>query len=498
MADNEALTQGMDEYRPNILLITLDDMGPTAGCWGDHTVPTPNIDRLAAEGICFTRGYTTHSSCSPARSSLYTGLYTHQNGHCGLGHRGYRLHRGVPTLPALMKQAGYRICAVGKVHVEPAEALPFETEWEPEGMSRRDVHAYPKNIERFIDDAGDTPWFALCSLGDPHRPYKGREHGLPEKMLDVDDVTPFPSHGELDTPEMRKEVAGYYNAVQRIDIAVGLMMDLLERKGLNEKTLVVFTSDHGPPFARGKTTTYEFGTRVPYIVRWPSRVSPGQVRDDFVIHVDLMPTVLEVAGVPVPEIQAGRSLVPLFDGADVPWRDALFTEFTAHGAGFAPQRVVRTDRYKLIHNLYPGHTKPGVTVDGSEVRQALSDPKWAGTQIESIFCLIDDTVVFELYDLENDPLEHHNLAGDSTLADVEADLKSRLLAWRRETFDPLLDDEYFERLRAHTEAHRGAHRKAAETARSKGLEPPYNRIDMAPFQEDWPPPWINRISRVDL
>ncbi|MFT5368637.1 MAG: N-sulfoglucosamine sulfohydrolase [Candidatus Latescibacterota bacterium] len=493
MTDDKTPTQNNETQaqRPNILLITLDDMGPTAGCWGDHTVPTPNIDRLAAEGICFTRGYTTHASCSPARSSLYTGLYTHQNGHYGLGHRGYQLHRGIPTLPALMKQAGYRTCAVGKVHVEPAEMLPFETEWEPKNMSRRDVHAYPKNIERFIDDAGDTPWFVLCSLGDPHRPFKGQEHDLPEKMLSADDVIPFPSHGELDTPEMRKEVAGYYNAVQRIDIAVGLMMDLLERKGLNEKTLIVFTSDHGPPFARGKTTTYEFGTRVPYIVRWPGRVSPGQVRDDFVIHVDLMPTVLEVARIPLPEIQAGRSLVPLFEDVDVSWRETLFTEFTAHGAGFAPQRTARTDRFKLIHNLYPGHPKPGITVDGSEVRQALSDPKWTGTHIEGIFQQIDNPVEFELYDLDNDPLEHYNLADDPALADVKADLTSRLLAWREETCDPLLDTAYFERLKTHTEAHVATQKQATKTAQLKGTDPPYNRIDMRSFQEDWPPPWMH-------
>ena len=98
-------------------------------------------------------------------------------------------------------------------------------------------------------------------------------------------------------------------------------------------------------------------------------------------------------------------------------------------------------------------------------------------------------MAFELYDLENDPLAHHNLAGDRALADVEADLKFRLLTWRRETFDPLLDDEYFERLRAHTEAHGEAHKQAAEADRSKGTQPPYYRLNMAPFQEDWPPPW---------
>ena len=476
--------------KPNILLITLDDMGPTAGCWGDNTVPTPNIDRMAAEGICFTRGYCTHSSCSPARSCLYTGLYTHQNGHHGLSHRGYMLHRGVPTLPGLLKEAGYRNCAVGKVHVNPEEQVPFEMEWEPKGMSRRDVKAYPENIERFIDDCGDTPWFALCSLGDPHRQYKGQEHGLPEKMLTEDDVKPFPVHGELDSPDMRKEVAGYYNAVQRIDIAVGLMLDMLERKGLDEKTLVWFTSDHGPPFARGKSTTYEFGTRVPYIARWKGTIPPGQVRDEFIGHVDVMPTFLEVAGVEAPEIQAGRSIVPLFDGSEVEWRDHMFTEFTTHGAGFAPHRAVRSDRYKLIHNLHPGHPKPGINVDGSEVRQALNDPKWADSPMQEVFARIDNPPDYELYDLQEDPLEMVNLADDPEHKAILDDLLERLTAWRKETFDPLLSERYFERLRQHTADHFTALEVATKEAEEKGEEPPYNRIDMTAFQEDWPVPWM--------
>ncbi|MBS11344.1 MAG: hypothetical protein CME19_07065 [Gemmatimonadetes bacterium] len=476
--------------RPNILLITLDDMGPTAGCWGDHTVPTPNIDRMAAEGICFTRGYSTHSSCSPARSCLYTGLYTHQNGHHGLSHRGYMLHRGVPTLPTLLKEAGYRNCAVGKVHVDPEEALPFETEWEPKGMSRRDVHAYPKNIERFIDDCGDTPWFALCSLGDPHRQYKGPEHGLPEQMLTEDDVRPFAVHGELDSPAMRKEVAGYYNAVQRIDIAVGLMLDMLERKGLDEKTLVWFTSDHGPPFARGKSTTYEFGTRVPYIARWKGKIMLGQVRDEFVGHVDVMPTFLEVAGVEPPGIQAGRSIVPLFDGSEVSWRDHMVTEFTTHGVGFAPHRAVRSDRYKLIHNLHPGHSKPGINVDGREVRDALSDPKWADSPIQEVFARMDRPPDYELYDLQEDPLEMTNLADDPKHTAILNDLLERLTVWRKETFDPLLSERYFERMRQHTADHFAALEVATQEAKEKGEEPPYNRIDMTAFQEDWPVPWM--------
>ena len=195
-------------------------------------------------------------------------------------------------------------------------------------------------------------------------------------------------------------------------------------------------------------------------------------------------------GVPAPEIQAGRSLVPLFGGGEVDWRDTLFTEFTTHGAGFAPHRAVRNDRYKLIHNLLPGHSKPGITIDGREVREALDDPKWENTDIKRVFDLIDETVDYELYDLERDPFEFVNLAGDPDHAEIEADLKARLLSWRKEIFDPLLSERYFERLRTHTADHFAALDKASDEARAKGEDPPHNRIDMTAFQEDWPPPWM--------
>jgi N-sulfoglucosamine sulfohydrolase len=488
-ASSAAIALGIPAHgktRPNILFITADDMGPQAGCYGDTTIPTPRIDQLASQGIQFMNGYVTQASCSPSRSSMFTGLYPHQNGQLGLEHRGYTMHWGVPTLPGLLKGAGYRTCAVGKVHVRPYEELPFDTfVYGREQLDTRDVRAYERHIASFVDEAGDDPWFVLASFSDPHKPYRGKVEGLPETLLGPDDVKPFAEHGEFDTREVREEAAGYYNAVKRVDIGTGLLMDMLDRKGLAENTLVIFVGDHGPPVSRGKTTTYEFGTRIPYVVRWPG-MNGGRHEDGFVSTTDIMPTCLEAAGVTMPAYTAGRSLSAFRDRTPSEWRNYLFTEFTTHGPGFAPQRAVRNARHKLIHNLVPGRKKNGIGTDGCPIRKMMTEPKWRETETGRVFQLMEDPPELEVYDLVNDPLEYTNLAGETSVADVEVELKSALMAWRKETHDPLLDRAYLEKLMAHTDAHLASYQAARDKAEKEGTKRPYNRIDMTGFQETFP------------
>ncbi len=485
-------TFAFGQKRPNILLITADDMGTQVGCYGDTTIATPRIDQLASEGILFQNAYVTQASCSPSRSSMFTGLYPHQNGQLGLEHRGYTMHRGVPTLPGLLAEAGYRSCAVGKIHVRPYEALPFEFEaFRTEGLNTRDVRAFERNIEGFAALDDPRPWFALASFSDPHKPYRGRVEGLPEQMLGPDDVKPFSQHGEFDTKAIREEVAGYYNAAKRVDIGVGLLMDMLERTGQAQNTLVIFIGDHGPPVSRGKTTTYEFGTRIPFLIRWPERIKPRQQSDAFVSTVDIMPTCLAAAEVSPPSPLAGVSLDSFYRGEPEDWRNYLFTEFTTHGPGFSPQRAVRNNRYKLIHNLVPGRRKNGIGVDGCPIRKILDDPEWKETEVRRVFRLIENPPEYELYDLEEDPLEYHNLAGRPATGESEMELRHALAPWRRETHDPFLDDSYLQKMLRHTDDHLARHQASKAAAQAAGIKAPYNRINMTRFQEDWPTPWMN-------
>ena len=474
------------QKRPNLLLITADDMGITAGCYGDGTVPTPRIDALAEFGVRFERGYVTQASCSSSRSSMFTGMYPHQNGQLGLSHRGYTMHWRVPTLPALLQGQGYRTGVFGKVHVQPSEDLPFD--WNGNGESdqrldTRDVKACALRAEQFLRDSSDKPWFLLASFSDPHKPYTPQVAGLPKHPIKPEDITPFAVHGEIDTPEVREQVAGYYNAVQRVDRGVGMLIDLLERTRALEDTLIIFVGDHGPPFSRGKTTCYEFGVHIPFIVA--GRDVYSDVRSEFVSTVDITPTLLRAAGIDFEPPEGSRELQPLLQGSRPAWRESLCTEFTAHTPGFAPQRAVRDDHYKLIHNLLPGHAKPGIGVDGCKISAALADAKWAETKAKRAFAATEKAPEFELYNLAMDPIEYENLAGRPEVADIEKRLKETLLAWRRSTKDPLLDSRTFDALKQYTERFDADYQQTQAAALALGEEPPPRRIDMTPFQRDW-------------
>jgi N-sulfoglucosamine sulfohydrolase len=427
--------------RPNILLITTDDQGPQLGCYGDPLAHTPNLDRLAMEGVQFTRAYVTHASCSPSRSSIFTGLYPHQSGQIGLAHRGYTMRAGTPTMPALLKAAGYRTGVIGKVHVAPDDALPFDWRAGIKVTDTRDVGRVADAASTFMAEAGQRPFFLMVNYFDPHRPHQDQFKGVPEKPLEPSDVAPFPFLG-MDTPALRKEAAAYYNCVARIDVGMGLLLERLKKSGHANYTVVVFLGDHGPPFTRGKTTCYEAGVHIPLLIRWPGHAKPGLVSDAFISTVDLLPTVLDAVGIADVPAMAGQSLAGLLEDRNIPWRDTLCAEYTSHGLGnYFPRRSIRDDRYKLILNLLTDRPNPVLGVDGCGAWKASRDPALDGTPIRKVYDAYQRPPAVELYDLDKDPNEFENLAGRDDMTAVEKRLLAGLEAWRVETNDPLLDPE---------------------------------------------------------
>lgn len=447
-----SVTTVSNAAQPNILLITSDDLGLQLGCYGDDTVPTPNLDRLAADGVRFPVAYVTQASCSPSRSSMFTGLYPHTNGQIGLTNadRGFQLHKPYQnaTIPALLKKAGYTTALLGKLHVNPESAFPFD---QKPRANARDVKALAAEAGKIFSQESDRPFFLMVNFTDPHAARttpNGRDwhfpkqfRGLPAKPVTAADVEPFPFQ-RLDDPEQSDRVADYYNCVQRVDIGVGLILDALAEAGHDDDTLIIFVGDHGPPVARGKTTCYEGGLRVPFLVRWPGVAKRGLVSPAMVSTVDILPTILDAVGQTAPDGLQGRSLRAVCEQVDAPRRDYLAAEFHYHGAQpFFPRRAIRDDRYKLIHNLRAGEAKPTETIDGDPGTRLARQDRYNGTPVQAAFARMTNPPEFELYDLESDPWEFENLAEQPDMQETLARMKTALVEWRKSTNDPLLTEE---------------------------------------------------------
>ncbi|MBS1829751.1 MAG: sulfatase [Acidobacteria bacterium] len=442
--------------RPNILFITADDLGLLLNCYGERRIRTPQLDKLAASGVRFETAYVAQASCSPSRSAMFTGLYPHSNGQYGLANTGFMLHENLrdKTIPALLKEhGGYRTGILGKLHVEPEKSFPWDMRDTDNAATRR-VKAVAPKAEEFMRSAGDAPFFLMVNYSDPHafrdaeKPggwfFPAQVDGLPEKPVAPSKETLF-DFQQVDAEAERERTANYLNAVARLDTGVGLLLEALERTGKAGNTVVVFCGDHGPPFARGKTTVYESGLRIPFLLRWPGVTKAGQVSTKFVSTVDILPTILDAAGVRSPVAMHGESLRKAVNGGK--WREYLAAEFHCHGSRpFYPRRAIRDKRYKLIQNVLAGKAKPSTGIDGDFAYAISREARYEGTATRKAFDTFAEPPEFELYDLEKDPVEFVNLAGKAELAVVEKRMKDALLRWRKESNDPFLDWAFLEKI----------------------------------------------------
>lgn len=445
----------------NVLLITADDLGLQLSCYDDPTANTPNIDKLASDSVRFQTAYVSQASCSPSRSTMFTGLYPHGNGHYGLANAnvGFQVHEALyrDLLPNVLKRAGYRTGIIGKLHVNPEKRFQFDFR-QGNGFGSRQVKQQVQYAREFVTQSKDHPWFLMFNLFDPHvardrQPDGGRSpqyfpdqvEGLPAAVLTAEDVLPW-SWQQIDTPSQRTKIAGYYNCVHRIDAAIGMLMELLHETGHWDDTLIIFLGDHGPPFARGKTSCYEAGLRVPFLTRWPG-VSQPHVSKQLVGSVDIYPTILDAAGVDMPRRLHGRSLRPVLRASDsTKWRNTLVAEFHFHGASpFFPRRAITDGRFKLIHNLRAGVESASPSVDGDQAHifaQKLKANHSARLAMERL----KDPPEWELYDLKDDPIEFFNLSNDPSFANEARRLKKALNDWQLRTQDPFVDAEFQERV----------------------------------------------------
>jgi N-sulfoglucosamine sulfohydrolase len=466
--------QAAETKRPNIILFVTDDMGADAGCYGNPVIKTPNLDALARDGIRLTHAFCTTASCSASRSVILTGLFNHANAHYGHAHayHHFSAYKTVKSLPVLLTEAGYRTGRIGKLHVEPPEVFQWETNLQ--GPERNPV-VMANNSRAFIEETSDKPFFLYFCTADPHRsggslavdpklpadlqpnPFgnkaTGGYPGVTEVKYDPQDVLVPPFLP--DTPVCRNELAQYYQSVSRIDQGLGRLIEILKNAGKYDDTVLIFTSDHGIAFPGGKTTVYEPGLRVPMIVKMAAQrmtndqaprtkqirnpKSVGHVCQAMVSHVDLTPTILDLAGaLPKDHKLHGRS-----------WKDAVLEEnpkewdvvnasHTFHEITmYYPMRVVRKRDYKLIWNIAAGLPYPFAS-------DLWAAPAWQDRYRQGPETLYGKRTVkdyihrpaFELYDLTKDPDETKNLAGDPNSAQLLAEMKAELKAFQERTADP--------------------------------------------------------------
>ena len=414
-----AVARAQPQLPSFLFLISDDHSHADLGCNG-NPVRTPHLDRLAAEGLRFNNCFVSSPQCSPNRSSIFTGCAPHTTSTS-------RLHTPMPpwepTFLEPLRERGYFTGAFRKVH----QGEPFNKRLDYYG----DANA---SFEEFFDrlPAGRPFWLQFGST-DPHRPYKPGACSPPHdpRQLRVPAFLP-------DTPEIREDLALYYDEIARFDEECGRLLRILDERGLAENSLVIMTGDNGMPFPRAKGTCYDPGIQVPLLARWRGRIRPGQVCDDLIAHVDLPATWLDSAGVAKPSKMQGRSLLPLLEGRPYPKREAVFAERNWHD-NFDPIRSARTDRYKLIFNAAPHFPyRPAWDLENS--------PTWASIQREArqgrlvrrhLQLLNPSRPVIELYDLDRDPGEFHNLAGDPGHEAILNDLMRRLSDWMHDTYDYL-------------------------------------------------------------
>ena len=442
--------------RPNILLIVSEDNGPEIGAYGTPYVSTPHLDALADSGVRFQNAYVPQAGCSQSRAAFLTGLYPHQNGQIGLATWKFGLYRSdTPNIVRSLKQVGYRTGIIGKLHVNPPEAFPFDFAKIPSANFQRErMERYASFAAEFIGQA-EQPFFLSVNYPDAHRPFLPQVDGIPERPLQAEDVEPL-EYMQLDSQVLRKDTADYYNSMNRLDRLVGDLLQALADSGKSQDTLVVYLGDHGADLLRGKRTSYEGGVRIPLIIRWPGLQQASQVREELVSTLDLMPTFLEAAAAGEVAGLAGRTLNPLVAGQSPPWREYLFTEYHLHSNhNYFPQRTVRDERYKLIRNLMPNTVNPGHAftigrfVGDDELLQALEG---APERVRTAYQAMASPPEYELYDLAADPYEFSNIASDPAHQDAFERLKARLQQWRVQTNDPFLDPANTARLKAEIES----------------------------------------------
>jgi N-sulfoglucosamine sulfohydrolase len=452
--------------KPNIVLFTVDDMDITSvNCYGNPLPAlTPNMDLLALQGFRFEHAHVSSAICMPCRQSMMTGLHPHQNGSMGF----IEVEQGsCPSLSGILMQNGYYTSSVGKGR--DYKAFPwdeFTNGLGAEGWYSRKPAGFYEKAKTAIQNSrkANKPLFLGVNTSDPHRPYCGSEQEkesvakLREKYPDIADfpvMDPFCTADEAfllpylpDLPKIREEMAQYYTNVHRADETLGMIMKLLEEEEMVENTLFIFLSDHDAAMPTAKQNCYRHSSVTPFMVRWPGKIKKGKVDDVHMVStLDIMPTILEILGIPEPEKLDGRSMLSILEGEKQEGRNFIYTTYNyiRPGVQVFPMRAIHTKEWsyvfnpwsdglnkRLQENGHPTENQSGLSF--AAIQKAAQTDHQMQERLDYILLRRRD----ELFDLKVDPYSFNNLAEISAHEQLKK-MQELMIQEMQRTNDPLLE-----------------------------------------------------------
>ena len=340
--------------KPNIILFITHDQGQFLGCYNTPRTPnslyTPNLDKLAKEGIRFTNYFCTAPQCSPSRGSIQTSLYPHQNGLMGLVNRGWTLPPDNKTMPKYFGENGYTTHLLGLQHKSTdVNTLGYDTVSKRMKEYKYDTKKMLSEYEKFFGEHKDDeePFFVNLGVFEIHRPFIIWSEQVNPALVKIPPFLP-------ETNKIREDLSLFYGIINPVDEVIGKIIEILEKTGLKENSLFIYTTDHGSPFPRAKCTLYDPGIKTLLIMNCPNHnlFKGGKVLDQLISNIDLMPTLLDFIGAKIPENFEGKSFLPILNDTTIPFRSEIFTEKNFHEI-YDPLRSVRTREFKHIRNFEP-------------------------------------------------------------------------------------------------------------------------------------------------
>jgi N-sulfoglucosamine sulfohydrolase len=442
-----------EDTRPNILLITVDDMScDSVGAFGcELPGTTPHIDQLAKQGLRFHFAHVQTGSCYPSRNVLLSGRYSHNTGVEGF----YQVKEAnYPHLVDLMKDAGYFVGIRGKVsHSTPYQPYGWDadlTTLDDEKQQIKDPQSYYRSTKRGIELAksAQKPFCLNINISDPHKPFYAMSNRgevvddpyVPSQIYSADEV-PIPGF-LFDHPEVRKELSHYYSSVRRADDCVAQILQALDESGQRKDTLIIFLSDHGMPLPFAKTAVWYHSTRTPLIICWPEVTRPGAVdRQHMVSAVDLVPTLLDLLELKHPTGLDGRSFAAALRGEKLEGHDYVYTFHNENsGRNRSPMRSIQSRRFGYIFNPWSdGKRVFRTATTGTLTYRTMEKLAEDNAEMAERLELFTHRVPEELYDYENDPAARVNLINDPDYAAVLEQLRREMRRVMVESNDPLLE-----------------------------------------------------------